>query len=127
MRKEIVHVRPAIISAKIGELLDERRRFRHVVRNVYTHHLDPKRLEKLVKETSQEFPRWEESYGFIAVATCILLVQAFIEKNLKLILYSLAGGSKKYQQVAGESKIGSYLRNLMVRGISRSRRVVSIY
>jgi len=57
MRKEIVHVRPAIISAKIGELLDELRRFRHVVRNVYTHHLDPKRLEKLVKETSQEFPQ----------------------------------------------------------------------
>jgi hypothetical protein len=57
MKREITRVRPAVISAKTGELLDELRRFRHVVRNVYTHHLDPERLEKLIKESSREFPQ----------------------------------------------------------------------
>lgn len=55
MKNEIPSIRPAVISAKTGELLDELRRFRHIVRNVYTHHLDPERLEKLVKISSQGF------------------------------------------------------------------------
>lgn len=57
-------------------------------------------------------PTWQDTYGFTTIATCILLIQSFIEKNLKSILYSLAGESKKYQQVAGESKIDCYLRKL---------------
>jgi hypothetical protein len=57
MKNELASIRPAVISTQTGELLDELRRFRHVVRNVYTHHLDPERLEKLVKETSQGFPQ----------------------------------------------------------------------
>lgn len=36
------------ISTETGKRLDESRRFRHVVRNVYTHHFDPAKLGKLV-------------------------------------------------------------------------------
>ena len=55
MRNEIPGIRPAVISTETGEVLDDLRRFRHVVRNVYTHRLDPVRLEKLVNDTSGMF------------------------------------------------------------------------
>jgi hypothetical protein len=55
MRNEVPRVRPAVISTKSGEILDDLRKFRHVVRNVYTHHLDPARLNKLVKSSSESF------------------------------------------------------------------------
>ena len=41
-------IRPAVISHEIFYLLDEYRRFRHLVRNVYTFNLDPEKMEKLV-------------------------------------------------------------------------------
>ena len=40
--------RPAVISTETGTRLDEYRRFRHVVRNVYTHSFDPVKLGKPV-------------------------------------------------------------------------------
>jgi hypothetical protein len=43
-------VRPAIISAETAHRLDEYRRFRHVVRNVYAEYLEPERVGKLVGE-----------------------------------------------------------------------------
>ncbi len=49
MMKEKPKVRPAVISAKTGKLLDELRRFRHIVRNVYTHKFNPGNIEKLIK------------------------------------------------------------------------------
>ncbi len=55
MKTEVPGLRPAVISIKMGEFLDELRRFRHVVRNVYTHHLDPVRLGKLVKRSTENF------------------------------------------------------------------------
>jgi hypothetical protein len=39
MTVEIAGVRPAVISAETAHGLDEYRRFRHVVRNVYAEHL----------------------------------------------------------------------------------------
>ena len=55
MKTEVPGVRPAVISTEMGEILEELRKFRHVVRNVYTHHLDPARLKKLVEGSSKSF------------------------------------------------------------------------
>ncbi|MBI3169123.1 MAG: hypothetical protein HYZ22_11625 [Chloroflexi bacterium] len=59
MMNEVPHVRPAVISAETGRLLDELRRFRHVVRNVYTHKFDPEKIGTLVKYASDAFERLE--------------------------------------------------------------------
>lgn len=48
MTKEIPKIRPAVISNETRRLLDELRRFRHVVRNVYTHTFNPRGIEKLI-------------------------------------------------------------------------------
>lgn len=48
MTREIPRLRPAVISSKVGERLNEFRGFRHVVRNVYTYRFDPEKVQKLV-------------------------------------------------------------------------------
>ncbi len=55
MKTEIPGIRPAVISTETGKFLDELRRFRHIVRNVYTHHIDPERLKKLVDGSFKSF------------------------------------------------------------------------
>lgn len=50
MTAEIAHTRPPVISAATRTKLDTYRGFRHVVRNVYTYHLDPQQIEVLVKQ-----------------------------------------------------------------------------
>ena len=55
MKNEVPGVRPAVISTQMGEVLEELRKFRHVVRNVYAQHLDPARLLKLVEGSSKSF------------------------------------------------------------------------
>ena len=55
MMKEIPRTRPAVISTDTGIKLDEYRRFRHVVRNVYTHNFDPVKLEKLIDSAPELF------------------------------------------------------------------------
>lgn len=55
MQSEVPGIRPAVISVESGEFLDDLRKFRHVVRNVYTHHLDPVRLGQLVERSSKSF------------------------------------------------------------------------
>lgn len=57
MMKEKLKIRPAVISAKTGKLLDELRRFRHVVRNVYTHKFNPENIEKLIKYADEALER----------------------------------------------------------------------
>jgi hypothetical protein len=42
MSIEIPGVRPAVISSELKDLLEDYRGFRHVVRNVYTYHLNRK-------------------------------------------------------------------------------------
>jgi hypothetical protein len=48
MTKDLPDVRPAIISQKSAQQLDEYRRFRHLVRNIYTANLIPERMASLL-------------------------------------------------------------------------------
>ncbi len=48
MSQDVKEVRPAVLGLENARALDEFRRFRHLVRNVYTMNLSPKRLEPLV-------------------------------------------------------------------------------
>ena len=50
MAAEVLGVRPAVISPATYEALDEYRAFRHLVRNVYTFHLDPAKVGRLVQQ-----------------------------------------------------------------------------
>ncbi len=45
MSMEIPEVRPAVISQELRDMLEDYRGFRHVVRNVYTHLLNPEKIE----------------------------------------------------------------------------------
>ena len=47
---EVPDIRPPVLSAEIKEKLESYRGFRHVVRNVYTYHLNPDKMEKLIAE-----------------------------------------------------------------------------
>lgn len=49
-------VRPAVIVSEDVEFLDELRRFRHVVRNVYAFNLLPDRIEPLVLGMNKQWP-----------------------------------------------------------------------
>jgi hypothetical protein len=60
MAEEIPNVRPAVISEDTFGRLDEYRRFRHVVRNVYTYNLDPTKLEKLVSAAPAVFAQFQD-------------------------------------------------------------------
>ena len=50
MTRDLTDVRPAVISSETAERLDELRRFRHLVRNVYTMNLAPEKMVGLVSE-----------------------------------------------------------------------------
>lgn len=52
---EIPQIRPAVISTESANRLNEYRGFRHVVRNVYTYHFDPEKVEKLVTSVDNLF------------------------------------------------------------------------
>lgn len=57
MTEEIDEVRPAVIGRESFSYLDELRRFRHLVRNVYTMNLSSKRIEPLVFGLFEHWPR----------------------------------------------------------------------
>lgn len=48
MAQDLVDVRPAVIGCESGNALDEFRRFRHLVRSVYTLHLVPEKMRGLI-------------------------------------------------------------------------------
>ena len=48
MAQAVPDVRPEVISPETAAALDEFRKFRHLVRNVYTAHLDPKKMRGLL-------------------------------------------------------------------------------
>lgn len=48
MTQNVADVRPAVISPESGKTLDEFRRFRHLVRNVYATNLSPEKMAGLV-------------------------------------------------------------------------------
>lgn len=55
MSQQVAGIRPAVISQPTVQRLDEYRGFRHVVRNVYTFHFEPAKLEKLVLGAQDTF------------------------------------------------------------------------
>lgn len=55
MTLEVPKVRPAVISEKAFEWLDEYRGFRHVVRNVYAFQFKPDRLQALASQLRPAF------------------------------------------------------------------------
>jgi hypothetical protein len=55
MMTEVSGIRPAVISAEPGTKLDQYRKYRHVVRNVYTRNFDPVKLGKLVNSAPELF------------------------------------------------------------------------
>jgi hypothetical protein len=57
MSAEIPKRRPPVISQETVTKLDEYRRFRHIIRNVYTHVFDPIKIEKLVTDAFPLFER----------------------------------------------------------------------
>ena len=73
MATEVTDARPKVISDSILKWIDEYRRFRHVVRNVYGYDLDPDRLIELVgalpdaynqvKQALVDFSNWLDSPG----------------------------------------------------------------
>ena len=48
MTLDIDKVRPPVLEAETADLLNEYRKFRHLVRNIYTLNLDPSRVGSLV-------------------------------------------------------------------------------
>ncbi len=57
MKKDIQQTRPAIISDESASVLDELRRFRHLVRNIYTFSLIPEKIEPLVSSLPELWSR----------------------------------------------------------------------
>ena len=55
MSIEVPSIRPAVISGGLRKDLESYLGFRHVVRNVYTYHLDPDKLEALVTQVQVVF------------------------------------------------------------------------
>ncbi len=49
MATDLADARPAVISEETAAALDEFRRFRHLVRHVYTIHLDPQKMRPLLE------------------------------------------------------------------------------
>jgi hypothetical protein len=56
MSKEMPGGRPAVISDEVATKLDEFRRFRHLVRNLYTFDLDDQKIEPLVELLPEIWP-----------------------------------------------------------------------
>ena len=57
MAQEVPDVRPAVISPDVATDLDEYRRFRHLVRNVYATNLVPAKMQVLVERLPLLWPR----------------------------------------------------------------------
>ncbi len=54
--QEVVKVRPAVIDKAIARDLDQFRRFRHLVRNVYTSNLQPERMIGMMQILPELWP-----------------------------------------------------------------------
>ena len=64
---EIEDIRPAVISLKTKNDLEELLRFRHIVRNIYGFELKPERIQTLITLTLSLFPRFtKEIENFMA-------------------------------------------------------------
>jgi hypothetical protein len=50
MQRDMPDLRPPVVSTEVINALDEFRRFRHVVRNIYAFEFDPEQIERLVNQ-----------------------------------------------------------------------------
>ena len=66
MSMEITGIRPAVISSDLKQKLEEYRGFRLVVRNVYTYHLSPEKIEPLVENVQDVFRKSEKELSAFA-------------------------------------------------------------
>lgn len=66
MRLPMPPVRPPVLQARTVLQLDEYLRFRHVVRNVYSFHIDPQRVVQLVEQIRPLFVDVAEQLGQFA-------------------------------------------------------------
>jgi hypothetical protein len=57
MAREVAEVRPAVIDRDSASTLDEFRRFRHLVRNVYTMNLSPDKVAGLMSALPELWPK----------------------------------------------------------------------
>ncbi len=57
MTLDVPGIHPPVMSESMVQALDEYRRFRHVVRNVYAEHLDPQRIGDLARKLA---PLWAQ-------------------------------------------------------------------
>jgi len=55
MQQDVPDIRPPVLSSEVVNQLDEYRRFRHVVRNIYAFQFDPDRIERLVVQMADNF------------------------------------------------------------------------
>ena len=55
MARDIPGVRPPVIQHETRELLDEYRKFRHLVRNIYTFNIIPEKVMKLARGITKVF------------------------------------------------------------------------
>ena len=55
MQHDMPDLRPPVVSTEVINALDEFRRFRHVVRNIYAFEFDPEQIERLVNQMSHIF------------------------------------------------------------------------
>lgn len=55
--KDLPSLRPAVISQETATTLDEFRRFRHLVRNVYTINLVPEKMSGLIETLPELWPK----------------------------------------------------------------------
>ena len=60
MADDLADVRPAVISHEAAKSLDEFRRFRHLVRNVYTMNLRPDKMSGLMLSLTEIWPKLKE-------------------------------------------------------------------
>ena len=57
MAEDVKDIRPAVISKETSDKLDQYRRFRHLVRNVYATNLKPDKMLVLVEGLTDLWPR----------------------------------------------------------------------
>lgn len=60
MSLEVEGIRPAVITESVRRDMEELLSFRHLVRNIYGHELEPKRVERLVKLAKKLFPKLDK-------------------------------------------------------------------
>ena len=60
MQYDLPALRPPVLSPAIIDTLDEYRRFRHVVRNIYAFEFKPEQIERLVNQLLVMFPQLRE-------------------------------------------------------------------